>query len=95
MSSIATQSASSGVSSTSNSYTLTYSGASSRILPESTSNPISTALSVNLGVLFAYASASQAESIPITVNALRADLEETKKVFKQLILDLKGSGIIK
>lgn len=74
-------------------YTLTF-PSSSRVLPATTASPVSTAASINVGILFAYASLSQAESIPVAINALIKDGEETKKVLRQLIADLQANGML-
>lgn len=74
-------------------YTLTY-PTNSRVLPTTTATPVSTTAAVNLGVLFAYASLGQAESIPVAINALIKDTEETKKVLRQLIVDLQANGML-
>jgi hypothetical protein len=74
-------------------YTLTFSLAA-RTLPATTAVAVSTAGAVTLGALFAYATAAQAEAIPVAINALLADLEGAKKVLNQLIKDLQATGLL-
>jgi hypothetical protein len=74
-------------------YTLTFSS-KARTLPASTASNVSTAAALNVGILFAYASVGQAESIPVAINALIADQKATKEVLGQLIADLQGCGLL-
>lgn len=74
-------------------YTLTFAG-NTRVLPASTAATVSTVAALNVGILFAYASLGQAESIPVAINALVADQKATKEVLRQLIVDLQGVGVI-
>lgn len=74
-------------------YTLTFAG-NTRVLPASTASNVSTAAALNVGILFAYASVGQAESLPVAINALIADVKATKEVLRQLVLDLQGNGML-
>lgn len=74
-------------------YTITYSS-SSRTLPATTSVPVSTSSPLNVGALYAYGTAAQAEAIPANINALHEDLEATKKVLAQVIKDLQANGLM-